>query len=148
VAAASVREPVGLLLALGCALSWAGGTVYMKWARIPGDLLAITMWQVTLGIAVFAAGYLIFEGTPRFESLHWQTWAAVAFNGIFGTGIAYFSGFNIIGRLTTAMASIGALANPVVGIIGSTILLGDRPTVPDMIGFVLIFSAASCVLLP
>lgn len=148
VAATSVREPIGLLLALGCALSWAGGTVYMKWARIPGDLLAVTMWQVVLGIAVFAAGYLTFEGAPNFEPLLWQTWAAVAFNGVLGTGIAYFVWFNIIGRLTTAMASLGALMNPVVGIVGAAILLGDRPTVPDAIGFALIFSAAACVLLP
>ena len=28
------------------------------------------------------------------------------------------------------------------------IILGDRPTVPDMIGFALIFSAAACVMLP
>src|SRR5262245_56522362 len=33
VAEHSLREPIGLLLALCCALGWAGGTVYMKWAR-------------------------------------------------------------------------------------------------------------------
>jgi drug/metabolite transporter (DMT)-like permease len=148
VAAQSVEEPLGLLLALGCALAWAAGTVYMKWARIPGDLLAITMWQVVVGVVVFAIGYSIFHGAPKFEPLLWQTWAAVAFNGILGTGIAYFIWFNIIGRLTTAMASLGTLANPVVGVIGAAILLGDRPTVPDMIGFALIFSAAACVILP
>src|ERR1041384_7828806 len=37
VAETSLREPVGLLLALVCALGWGGGTVYMKWARIKGD---------------------------------------------------------------------------------------------------------------
>ena len=65
-----------------------------------------------------------------------------------GTGIAYFIWFNIIGRLTTAMASLGSLINPVVGVIGAMIVLGDRPTVPDMFGFALIFSAAACVLMP
>jgi drug/metabolite transporter (DMT)-like permease len=40
------------------------------------------------------------------------------------------------------------LINPVVGIAGAAILLGDRPTVPDTIGFALIFVAAACVLLP
>jgi hypothetical protein len=28
------------------------------------------------------------------------------------------------------------------------ILLGDRPTGPDLIGFALIFAAAACVMLP
>jgi drug/metabolite transporter (DMT)-like permease len=35
----------------------------------------------------------------------------------------------------------------VIGVTASTILLGERPTVPDIVGFVLIFAAAACVLL-
>ena len=148
VAEKSLREPIGLLLALVCALGWGGGTVYMKWARIKGDLLAITFWQVVVGAVAFAIFYLIFEGVPQFEPLQWRTWAGLLFNGVLGTGIAYFIWFNIIGRLSTAMASLGSLINPVVGVIGAVIILGDRPTVPDMIGFALIFSAAACVLIP
>ena len=148
VAETSLREPIGLLLAFVCALCWGGGTVYMKWARIKGDLLAITFWQVMVGVAVFAILYLVFEGFPTFEPLQWRTWGGLLFNGVLGTGIAYFIWFNIIGRLSTAMASLGSLINPVVGVIGAVIILGDRPTVPDMIGFALIFSAAACVMIP
>jgi drug/metabolite transporter (DMT)-like permease len=148
VAETSLREPVGLLLAFVCALCWGGGTVYMKWARIKGDLLAITFWQVLVGVAVFAVMYLIFDGVPHYEPLQWRTWSGLLFNGVLGTGIAYFIWFNIIGRLSTATASLGSLINPVVGVIGAVIILGDRPTVPDMIGFALIFSAAVCVMIP
>ena len=148
VAEKSMQEPIGLLLALCCALGWAAGTVYMKWARIRGDLLAISFWQIMVGVVVFAAGYMTFQGVPKIEPLQWQTWGGILFNGVLGTGIAYFVWFNIIGRLTTVMASLGSLINPVVGIAGAAILLGDRPTVPDMIGFALIFIAAACVLLP
>ena len=148
VAEQSMREPIGLLLALVCALGWGGGTVYMKWARIKGDLLAITFWQIVVGVATFGALYLIFEGLPHYEPLQWRTWGGLLFNGILGTGIAYFIWFNIIGRLTTVMASLGSLINPVVGVIGAIILLGDRPTGSDLIGFSLIFAAAACVMLP
>jgi len=148
VAEKSLREPIGLLLALVCALGWGAGTVYMKWARIKGDLLAITFWQIMVGVLAFAIGYAVFEGTPTLEPLRWETWAGLLFNGILGTGIAYFIWFNIIGRLTTAMASLGSLINPVVGVIGAVIILDDRPTVPDWIGFALIFSAAACVMIP
>jgi drug/metabolite transporter (DMT)-like permease len=144
----SLREPIGLLLAFVCALCWGAGTVYMKWARIKGDLLAVSFWQVVIGAVVFAVLYPIFQGVPKFEALQWRTWEGLLFNGILGTGIAYFIWFNIIGRLSTAMASLGALINPIVGVIGAVIILGDRPTVPDMIGFALIFSAAACVLIP
>ena len=148
VAEQSLREPIGLLLALVCALGWGGGTVYMKWARIKGDLLAITFWQILVGVATFGTLYLIFEGLPHYEPLQWRTWGGLLFNGILGTGIAYFIWFNIIGRLTTVMASLGSLINPVVGVIGAIILLGDRPTGSDLIGFALIFAAAACVMLP
>ena len=145
---ASLSEPIGLLLALGCAYSWAAGTIYMKWARIEGDLLAITFWQVVVGVVVFSIGVLIFRSPLQIEPLQLRTWLAIAFNGMFGTGLAYFIWFNIIGRLSTATASLGSLANPVVGVIGSAVILGERPTVPDMIGFALIFVAAACVLIP
>jgi len=36
---------------------------------------------------------------------------------------------------------------PVIGVTASTIVLGERLTMPDIIGFALIFSAAACVLL-
>ena len=144
----SVREPVGLLLALVCALGWGGGTVYMKWARIKGDLLAISFWQIVVGVAVFGTFYLVFNGLPHYEPLQWRTWGGLLFNGVLGTGIAYFVWFNIIGRLTTVMASLGSLINPVVGVIGAMIILGDRPTFTDAIGFALIFAAAACVMIP
>ena len=144
----SLDEPIGLLLAFICSLSWGAGTIYMKWARIPGDLMAITVWQVVLGTIVFAVGFVIFQGAPTIEPLQWRTWGGLLFTGIFSTGIAFFIWFNIIGRLSTATASLGALLNPVVGVIGAVILLGDRPTVSDITGFALIFSAAACVLIP
>src|SRR4029078_4543579 len=64
VAETSLREPIGWLLALVCALGWGGGTVYMKWARIKGDLLAISFWQGMVGRGGFALFYLIFAGVP------------------------------------------------------------------------------------
>jgi drug/metabolite transporter (DMT)-like permease len=147
VAAASLQEPTGLILAFFCSLSWAAGTIYMKAIRIEGDLLTIVMWQIVVGVVVFAIGYLIFVGPPSFEPLQLRTWLGVAWSGVFGTALAYFIWYNIIGKVSTATASLGTLANPVVGVIGSMILLGERMTAADVIGFALIFAAAACVLL-
>src|SRR6185295_9678571 len=52
----SLREPLGLLLAFACGFGWAAGTVYMKWARIKGDLLAVSYWQIMVGVVVFGTG--------------------------------------------------------------------------------------------
>ena len=147
VAATSLQEPTGLILAFFCALSWAAGTIYMKAIRIEGDLLAVTMWQIVVGVVVFGAGLLVVQGPPSFEPLQLRTWLGVAYSGLFGTALAYFIWYNIIGKVSTATASLGTLANPVVGVVGSMILLGERLTVADIVGFALIFAAAACVLL-
>ena len=128
VAATSLQEPTGLILAFLCALSWAAGTIYMKAIRIEGDLLAVTMWQIVVGVVVFGVGYLIVQGPPAFEPLQLRTWLGVFYSGFFGTAFAYFIWYNIIGKVSTATASLGTLANPVVGVIGSVILLGERLT--------------------
>ena len=71
---------------------------------------------------------------------------AVLYNGLLGTGFAYILWFAIIERLSTATASLGSLSTPVVGITSSMLMLGERPTTEDVIGFALIFAAAACVL--
>jgi drug/metabolite transporter (DMT)-like permease len=145
---AEAHAATGLLLALGCSLCWAAGTIYMKWAKIPGDLLTITAWQIAIGAVVFAAGLLIFQGTSVPASVSLRGVLAVLFTGLIGIGLAYVLWFAIIERLPTATASLGSLATPVVGIISSMLMLGERPATTDMIGFALIFAAAACVLVP
>jgi drug/metabolite transporter (DMT)-like permease len=144
---AAAHSAIGLLLALGCALCWAVGTVYMKWARIPGDLLTITAWQIAIGAAVMVAGFLLFQGILTFSPVSLQATLAVLYNGLIGSGFAYVLWFAIIGRLPTATAALGSLLTPVVGVTGSMLLLGERPTTADIVGFLLIFAAAACVML-
>jgi drug/metabolite transporter (DMT)-like permease len=39
------RIPIGMWFALGAALSWAAGTVYVKWAPVRADPFVIAGWQ-------------------------------------------------------------------------------------------------------
>jgi drug/metabolite transporter (DMT)-like permease len=50
-------------------------------------------------------------------------------------------------RLPASTASLGVLSVPVVGVVMSMILLGERLTPADVVGFTLIFAASACVLL-
>jgi drug/metabolite transporter (DMT)-like permease len=143
---ASLQSALGLLLALGCSLSWAGGTIYMKWARMQGDLLAITAWQIAIGAVVFLAMLPLVAQLPAVDEVSIPAMLAVLYNGLIGTGFAYVLWFAIIERLPTATASLGVLATPVIGIGSSMLILGERPTLPDAIGFALILAAAACVL--
>ena len=53
----------------------------------------------------------------------------------------------IVRRLPATTASLGVLSVPVVGIVASVLILGERPTVADMVGSALILAAAAGVLL-
>jgi drug/metabolite transporter (DMT)-like permease len=138
---------LGSSIALTTAVTWAAGTVYLKWARIKADPMAIALWQMVVALVPTIAGLLIVEGSLHLWSAHPLALSAVAFSGVFGAALAYLLWFEIVRRLPATTASLGVLSAPVVGVVGSTIVLGERPTVHDVIGFAFILGAAALVLL-
>ncbi len=143
---AAAGIPLGLLLALATGMTWAAGTVYLKWARIDADPMAIAVWQVAISFFAIGAGMLIFEGGPDFHAAHTASIVATILSGLLGTGIAYGLWFSIIQRLPAMTASLGVLGSPVIGVIASVLILGERPTSTDIIGFAMILAASACVL--
>ncbi|MPZ37311.1 MAG: EamA family transporter [Rhizobiales bacterium] len=138
--------PLGIMLALGGAVSWAAGTVYLKWARIDGDPMAITIWQLVFAIAVMAICVPAFEGTLHLDAGARSLFGLI-YSGIIGSGLCYFLWFGTVRRLPASTAALGILASPVIGVISSMIVLGERPTWYDGIGFALMLSASAIVVL-
>jgi drug/metabolite transporter (DMT)-like permease len=132
---------------LGCALSWTVATVYVKWAKLTIEPLANAAWQLLFGLLFIIAGSFLFEGHPRIWPIDNNTIFAVLFVGLFGVGLAHFLWWSIVARLPAITASLGSLLVPVIGVSASAIALGERLTLPDIIGFAMIFAAAACVLL-
>ncbi len=139
--------PIGMLYALGAAVTWAAGTVYVKWAGLTGDPINLTFWQFAVGTVAVAAGLVLFEPAPHLWPLHWPALLGAAYNVVFGMTLAYVVWFEIVGRLTPTTASLGILLAPVIGVLGSLALLGDRPMPADIVGFLLVLAAAACALL-
>jgi drug/metabolite transporter (DMT)-like permease len=138
--------PLGILFALAVGVCWAGGTVYLKWAHIDADQMGVGSWQMTIAAVILVAAMLLFDGR-HFSGAHLDGYLATAWTGIASNGVAYALWFTIIRRLPAVTASLGVLTSPVIGVIGSFLVLGEVPTVADMIGFALIFVASVCVLL-
>jgi drug/metabolite transporter (DMT)-like permease len=139
--------PIGILLALGGSISWAAGTVYMKWSNIDVDPIALSVWQGLIGFVVLAACVPIFQDSVHLLEASRYALTGVLFSGLFGSGLAYFLWYRVVQLLPAMTASLGVLSAPVIGVVSSAIVLGERPTVPDAIGYVLIFAASACVLL-
>ncbi len=139
--------PPFVIYSLACALSWAVATVYVKWAKVTVEPLANAAWQLLFGFFFIAAGSFAFEGYPHLWPVHSETLLAMLFVGFFGVGLAHFLWWSIVGRLPTVTASLGSLLVPVIGVTASAVLLGEKLTVPDVIGFAMIFASAASVLL-
>jgi drug/metabolite transporter (DMT)-like permease len=144
---ATLGIPTGILLALGAAVSWAAGTVYLKWAKIDGDPMAASVWQLIIGVIVIGAMLPVIEGSLHLGQAHRGAILALIFAGVVGSGISYFLWFDIVRRLPATTAALGVLSSPVIGVVSSMLLLGERPTLTDIVGFTLIFVASATVLL-
>ncbi|MGE5165473.1 MAG: DMT family transporter [Sphingobacteriales bacterium] len=139
--------PPFVFYSLGCALSWAVATVYIKWAKVTIEPLVNAAWQLLFGLVFITIGSFAFEGYPHLWPLRSETVLAILFVGLFGVGLAHFLWWSIVGRLPATTASLGSLLVPVIGVSATAIVLGERLTIPDIIGFAMIFAAAACVLL-
>jgi drug/metabolite transporter (DMT)-like permease len=139
--------PRSALFALGSAFSWTFATVYLKWVDVGIDPLVNAAWQLVIGTLAIGAGMLMAEGAPHIWPITGMTMVSIAFIGLIGSGLAHFLWWAIVAKLPTSTASLGSLLVPVVGVTASALILGERPTVNDMVGFAMIFAAAACVLL-
>jgi drug/metabolite transporter (DMT)-like permease len=138
--------PAGIVLALGAAVSWAIGTVYLKWAQPAGDLMALTIWQLAVAILAVGACMLAFEGSLHLD-VSARALTGMAYTGVIGTGLCYFLWFDSVRRLPTSTAALGVLSSPVIGVVSAMIVLGERPTLFDAVGFALMLAASAVVLL-
>ncbi|MFL6799989.1 MAG: DMT family transporter [Xanthobacteraceae bacterium] len=143
----ATTHATGVLLALATAVSWAAGTVYLKWARIEAEPLALAGWQLMVALGLSLVGLVLVEGSLHLWPVHPKALIALVFSGLAGSAIAYLLWFEIVRRLPATTASLGILGSPVVGVIGSVLVLGERLSVTDVIGFALVLTAAACVLL-
>lgn len=150
----------GVLFALGAGVSWAAGTVFVKRFPIAAPPLASTAWQLAIGAAVSTLGGVTaaaIEGRsivdtfltgldPPFTTGMFTL--ALAFHIVLACALAYLIWFDIVSRLPAGIAALATLLIPVVGTIGAMLLLGERPSALDLVGFVLIIAAAATALLP
>ena len=88
----------------------------------------------------------LFEGALHLNAGAWSLFGLI-YSGIIGSGLCYFLWFAIVRRLPASTAALGVLASPVIGVITAMIVLGERPTWYDAIGFALMLAASAIVVL-
>ena len=138
--------PAGALLIVSAAMSWAIGTVLTKARRwtVPTDVL--TGWQLVLGSVPIVIGTAVrwfMAGSATLEHLGGVSGAA-----LLGTAYATFAGvifchwawFRVVAILPAAVASIGTLGVPIVGLLTSALVLGEPVGASEIVALVLVLA--------
>jgi drug/metabolite transporter (DMT)-like permease len=114
----------GVALALAGSTLFALGTVVTKRWPLPMPPAATVVWQVGLGSVPLALAALLLE-TPDFAALSTTGWVALAYMAIGPLCLCYLAWFAALRRLPASVATMGTLLAPVVGVVGSALLLGE-----------------------
>lgn len=123
---------VGHALLIAAAISNAAGSVLIRrhtWQRAPIDALP---WQILLATIPTTAAAWVLEGLPRPD---WtpQLMAIVVYEGLLATVFALWGQIYVLRRAGAITTNLGLMAIPVVGVVASALMLGEKIT-PGLAG--------------
>jgi drug/metabolite transporter (DMT)-like permease len=134
---------ISTLFAVLAGVAWALSTIVTKiMNRRDGfDLISLTAWQMLLGSLPLIALAIVVQERP----VQWTPYfiTGLLFCSVVSQGLALLMWFFILSELPAGAASMGILATPVIGTIAASIELGERPSIPEATGMVLIMAALS-----
>jgi drug/metabolite transporter (DMT)-like permease len=122
---AVLADPVGPLVMMIAAISWATGTIMVKYYRFAMPVTVLTAWQLLLGGIPVVIGGIVFNGDFDPGLVSADAWLATAYAVIVATLFCQWAWFKLIHSFPAVAISIGSLAIPVVGVIASAIGLGE-----------------------
>jgi drug/metabolite transporter (DMT)-like permease len=132
---------------LGAAAGWAIGTVLTKAQAWTIPTTVLTGWQVVLGgvpIALGAALRLLAAGSgdPRFDLAAASSAAllGLAYATLVGALFCHWAWFRLVAMLPAAVAAIGTLGIPIVGLFSSALILGEAVGTGELLALILVVS--------
>lgn len=139
------HAPLGVLAVLAAAASWAIGTILQKreW-QMP--LLTLAGWQLLIGAVPMVVLAALFDSAP-FARLTPLGALSVVYVILIACLFGYWAWFSIVKLVPTAVASIGVLPVPLMGVATSAWFLGEPVGWPEA-GALLLITAALATVLP
>jgi len=138
--------PLGAALMLGAAISWALGTVVMKrflWTIPVGTLAG---WQLLIGAVPITLGALAFDEYPNLAELSTPALLSLLYVVTLPMVFCHWAWFTVVRLFPAAIAAIGTLAIPIVGVFSSALVLGEPIGLRELTALVLVCSSLAVVL--
>jgi drug/metabolite transporter (DMT)-like permease len=147
--AASLRSaPLGSLLVLSAALSWALGTVLQRRYPMAMPPAPYTAWMMLLGGIPIFAGALLLEDPGQLASIGLWPALGVLYNVLIAFAFAQWAWIRIATTVPVAVSSLSMLMIPVVGVFSGMVFLGERPSWAEYAALALVLGSLLTVVLP
>ena len=141
--------PLGAVFVLCAAISWAAGTVCYKKFQWSIPTIDLAAWQMFFGAVPVVVGAAILETPPDPAELGGAVVLAVLYVYFVGQIYCVWAWFRALHLLPSAVAAIGTLLNPVVGVFSAAIILDEILTWREFTAlFLVVVSIAIVVLGP
>ncbi|MBP8873828.1 MAG: EamA family transporter, partial [Polaromonas sp.] len=144
---------IGFMLTLCAASMWACSNIVARMASIHSlhnkdkdkkgyDPLAFLVWSSLLPIIPFFVFAVLQDGwsvvSSQLHGLSLRTVLAVLYLGLLATVLAYTLWTRLLQRHPTGRVAPYSLLVPVIGLIAAWVLLGEQPTLLQLIGTVVV----------
>ena len=140
-------RPLGVLMALAAAATWALGTQMLRRTTLPLQTLTISFWMTVL-----TAGVMLVLST-LFERDQWRmppaaTMGSIAYNAVLIFGFAHAVWFYLARTLPPVASTLSVMFIPILGVFSGAWWLGEILHWQDWAAVGLMVIAIASVLLP
>jgi drug/metabolite transporter (DMT)-like permease len=141
-------SPLGSLLVLGAAASWALGAVLQK--KFPVALAAgpYTAWIMLLGALPILAGAALFEDGGWTRHVGPAAVLGTLYNVLIAFAFAHWAWIKLATSMSVSAFSLSMLVIPVVGVFSGAVFLDERPTSLEYLALLLVLGSLASVLSP
>ncbi|MEM1382681.1 MAG: DMT family transporter [Pseudomonadota bacterium] len=143
---AALARPAGAAVMLCAAVSWAAGTVLLKTLGPSSAPIARAAWMVGISALLAAAGALLVE-TPWQQTMpSTPGLTALVYHIVFPMTACHAAWILLVARQSVAVATLGTLLVPVVGVLSASLILGDDLTFNRLAALALVTLAIAVAL--
>ena len=117
-------KPMGVLLALGAASTWALGTQLLRRTKMPVPILTISFWMAFMTTGLMTVLAVVLE-RDQWHAPSEATWGAIAFNAVLVFGFAQAAWFYLARSLPPVASTLSVMLIPVLGVFSGAVWLGE-----------------------
>ncbi len=129
-------NPVGAILLILAAMSWAFGSAWSQNLKLPKGMMAGAAQMITGGAIVLLVSFVIGEKITAIPT--WRSISAVLYLGIVGSLVGFTAYTYLLSRVRPALATSYAYVNPIIAVLLGMWLLGERVHMIGMFAMVII----------